>query len=53
MSLHKQLIHKQTQKENIFNPTVQKLEKYHSSITGIQGLAWSEQARRVTAWREN
>ena len=30
-----------------FNFTVQDLEKY-SITAGIQGLAWSEQARRVT-----
>ena len=37
-------------KTNIFNLTVQCLEKY-SIRAGIQGLALSEQARRVTAWR--
>ena len=41
---------KQTQKINIFNLTVQHFEKY-SITAGIQGLALSEQARRVTDWR--
>ena len=35
---------------NIFNLTVQYLVKY-SIRAGIQGLALSEQVRRVTDWR--
>ena len=34
----------------MFNLTVQDLEKY-STTAGIQGLAWSEQARQATDWR--
>ena len=34
----------------MFNLTVQYLEKY-STTAGIQGLASSEQANRVTDWR--
>ena len=51
--LFTQIMHKkQTQKINIFNLTVQYLEKYSSTSTtaGIQGLASSEQARIVTDW---
>ena len=52
-----QIIHKKQKntknKENIVNLTVQYLEKYSSTVqqAGIQGLASSEQARRVTDWR--
>ena len=41
----------QKYKENLFNLTVQYLEKYSSPVqwlAGIQGLASREQARRVT-----
>ena len=52
--LFTQIIHKKQtntkNKANIFNLTVQYLEKY-SITAGIQGLAPSEQARRVTDWR--
>ena len=52
--LFTQIIHKKPtntkNKDNIFNLTVQYLEKY-SITAGIQGLASSEQARRVTDWR--
>ena len=34
-------------KKGVFNHTIQDLEKYSSTV-GIQGLALSEQARRVT-----
>ena len=37
-------------RENIFHLTTQDLEKY-SGTAGIQELASSEQARRVTDWR--
>ena len=43
-----QTIHKKKQAQKVkkimFNLTVQDLEKY-STAAGIQGLAWSEQAR--------
>ena len=45
--LFTEIINKNT---NIFNLTVQYLEKY-SIRAGIQGLALSEQVRRVTDWR--
>ena len=34
----------------MFNLTLQDLEKY-STTAGIQGLAWSEQARQASDWR--
>ena len=45
--LFTEIINKNT---NIFNLTVQYLEKY-SIRADIQGLALSEQVRRVTDWR--
>ena len=46
--LFTQIIHKKQTQKNIFNLTVQYLEKYSSAV---QQLASSEEARRVTYWR--
>ena len=44
-------INKAIQKENIFNHSIPWKVQWYSTPAGIQGLASSEQARRVTDWR--
>ena len=49
--MHKKQAHTKI-KENIFNLTVQYLEKYSSTVQQLAlGAGSNEQARRVTDWR--